>query len=93
MIYNLAHDGIKLITFTIDGVTYQAEPGMTWEEWVNSKYNTDGYLVLNTAATKLVATSGSNTVEGKSIQTAGTVHPTDKIIAGERYSLKEYDYS
>ena len=43
MIYNLAHDGNKLITFTIDGVTYQAEPGMTWEKWVNSKYNTGGF--------------------------------------------------
>ena len=46
MIYNLAHDGIKLITFTIDGVTYQAEPGMTWEEWVNSKYNTIGAYIF-----------------------------------------------
>ena len=29
-----------LITFTIDGVEYQAEGGMTWEEYVNSEYNT-----------------------------------------------------
>lgn len=32
---------IAIIEFTIDGTTYQAEEGMTWEEWVNSKYNTD----------------------------------------------------
>ena len=30
----------ELITFTIDGVEYQAEEGMTWEQWVNSDYNT-----------------------------------------------------
>lgn len=43
MIYNLAHDGIKLISFTIDGTTYQAMNGMTWGEWVNSEYNTGGF--------------------------------------------------
>lgn len=31
-----------LISFTIAGTSYQAEEGMTWEEWVNSSYNT-GY--------------------------------------------------
>ena len=35
--------GGNLITFAIDGTVYQAEEGMTWEEWVNSKYNSDGY--------------------------------------------------
>ena len=38
MIYNLAHNGNKLITFTINGTTYQAIDGMTWGEWVNSEY-------------------------------------------------------
>jgi hypothetical protein len=37
----------NLITFTIDGVIYQAEDGMTWGEWVDSEYNVDGYLVYN----------------------------------------------
>ena len=33
-----------LITFTIDGTTYQAEEGMTWDEWMaNTIYNIDGY--------------------------------------------------
>lgn len=31
-----------LINFTVDGVTYQAENGMTWLDWCNSDYNTDG---------------------------------------------------
>ena len=29
-----------LIEFTLSGTTYQAEDGMTWEEWVGSEYNT-----------------------------------------------------
>ena len=28
-----------LITFTISGISYQAEEGMTWEQWCNSGYN------------------------------------------------------
>ena len=36
-----------LITFTIDSVTYQAEKGMTWEQWVNSRYNTDDYYIVS----------------------------------------------
>lgn len=34
-----------LITFYIDDISYQAEEGMTWAEWCNSKYNTDEYSV------------------------------------------------
>ena len=30
---------VRFITFTIDGVEYQAIENMTWEEWVNSQYN------------------------------------------------------
>ena len=35
--------GGNLITFTIDGTEYQAEEGMTWEEWCNSDYNVNNY--------------------------------------------------
>lgn len=37
--------GATLISFTINGTTYQAEEGMTWGEWVSSTYNTGGYGV------------------------------------------------
>lgn len=47
MIYNLAHNGNKLITFTIDGTTYQAMNGMTWGEWVDSEYNTGGFSIIS----------------------------------------------
>lgn len=59
----LAHDGallvsdggylitteVTLISFTIQGTSYQAESGMTWGEWVNSTYNTSNYTVDNDA--------------------------------------------
>ena len=37
-------DTATLITFTIDGVEYQALEGMTYWEWCNSEYNVDGYM-------------------------------------------------
>lgn len=33
-----------IITFSIDGIEYQAEDGMTWAEWVDSEYNTNGFV-------------------------------------------------
>jgi hypothetical protein len=38
----------NLITFTIDGTEYQAEEGMTWEEFVNSDYNGGNFRILYT---------------------------------------------
>ena len=40
-------DSVNLITFKIDDTEYQAEEGMTWEEWVNSEYNVDEVYILN----------------------------------------------
>ena len=31
--------------FSIDGVTYKFEPGMTFSEWVASEYNTGGFMM------------------------------------------------
>jgi hypothetical protein len=35
----------KIITFTIDGVSYSAKEGMTWGEWIKSSYNTGGFTI------------------------------------------------
>lgn len=37
--------GPSIFSFTINGVTYYAEDGMRWNEWVESQYNTGGYVV------------------------------------------------
>lgn len=36
-------NNVDLISFTIDGKKYYAISGMTWGDWINSEYNTDGY--------------------------------------------------
>ena len=36
-----------LNSFFVDGVSYQVEEGMNWVEWVNSEYNTIGFVLYN----------------------------------------------
>lgn len=38
--------GAKIISFTINNTTYQAEDGMTWRQWIESKYNTIGTITI-----------------------------------------------
>lgn len=42
----------NLISFTISGITYYAEEGMTWENWINSVYNNDGFVVYSNGVSK-----------------------------------------
>lgn len=39
--YSSTDSSVSLITFTVDGTSYQAEEGMTWAEWIESSYNYD----------------------------------------------------
>ena len=75
-LYGVAN-GTALISFTIDGTSYQAEEGMTWGEWVNSSYNNSGleeYL-------DIVGNVGVHVEDSN-----GTVILlTDKIIANASY--------
>lgn len=41
------------INFTVDDISYQAEEGMTWGEWVESDYNTEGFYLDQFNAMKL----------------------------------------
>lgn len=34
-----------IISFTVHGVSYTAEEGMTWAQWVGSDYDTNGYIL------------------------------------------------
>ena len=40
--YAISFTTVELITFYIDGFSYQAEPNMTWDYWIGSSYNVDG---------------------------------------------------
>lgn len=46
IVYNVELDD-GMVQFTIEGTAYQAEDDMTWTQWVNSKYNTDGYVIVS----------------------------------------------
>ena len=34
-----------VLSFTLDGVEYNFEEGMTWRQWLESDYNKDGYIL------------------------------------------------
>ena len=48
------------IYFTIGGESYEADPDMTWEEWVNSSYNPNGLFVIDGSLREILK-SGTNT--------------------------------
>lgn len=85
---NSGNDTSKnLITFTINEFEYQAEEEMTWEEWVNSEYNTNiqgqdnqkDYIIKNN---NVVYTGGGGKVcsEGSRLHPGSPVLKTDVII-------------
>lgn len=45
--FTIAVKDVPTISFTIEGVSYQAEPGMTWAEWEESAYNNGGFYSVN----------------------------------------------
>ena len=70
------------ISFTIeslldDSSTYQAEDGMTWDDWVNSAYNTDGYYIDNYGY--IITSAGTEEVSD--------VVSSDTILANSYYGL------
>lgn len=73
---------VKLISFTVDGTSYQAVEGMTWNEWLESDYNTDnysvnlGHIIKGSNGSMYVATSGNVFVT-----------PTDTIIGDHAYIM------
>lgn len=71
-----------MISFGIDGTTYYAEDGMTWNNWVDSDYNTANMRV-NDSNTEVIDSSG-NALWYSNYETANTtkVAPSDLIIAG-----------
>lgn len=70
---------------------YQAEKGMTWGEWVESDYNTDGFYVNDSSSMKPIrnATNMSAVVYENNINMAP--QREDNIIeSGHTYYCPEY---
>lgn len=75
---------VNLITFTINSTLYQAEEGMTWEEWIDSSYNIDGFHRAQNLA------DGVQTTGDYFIYTSDQtfVERADNIIEYHAYILK-----
>lgn len=70
--------GMDAISFTINDVTYYADTGMSWTQWVNSAYNTGGYTVesgsgrvLSSAGNTVGTSTGSTVIGGQTIAANG----------------------
>lgn len=73
--------GVTLITFTMpNGAECQAEDGMTWGEWIASKYNTSGYVLQNGYVSDPIGQGIYDYADGGHAETADSI-----IIAGHHY--------
>ena len=77
-------DYAELITFTIDGTEYQAEYGMTWEDYVNSEYNT---IPLKTFFDYVTDINGYNSIRIDDNGYYYDVGYNEKIIPNYNYVL------
>ena len=73
-----------IISFSIEDYKFQAEEGMTWREWANSEYNSDGACVYNEGADTIRFVEHSLDVLSPS---NAPVKGSDAIISGYFYYL------
>ena len=73
------YGGATTITFTIENDSYTADSNMTWELWVNSTYNINGFVV---SGNNINNQQGWSLVESES---GNTVLKTDKVKEIEYY--------
>ena len=74
---------VVIINFSIEDFKFQAEEGMTWREWVNSEYNSDGACVYNAGSDTIRFVEYSLDVLSSNIPVKGS----DTIISGYFYYL------
>lgn len=79
-----AINNLFLITFDFGDTEYKAEEGMTWEEWVNSKYNTGGWKINNNY---ILAKGGTLYYANREEIMPWYVYKNDKINNLETYCI------
>ena len=80
----------SVISFTIDGATYNAYEGMTWGQWVDSEYNTDLEFNIITfgASDKLVPAPTDYYEPGVALHYGPVPQSTETVIQhGYAYTL------
>lgn len=84
--YEKIPNATPLISFTIGSDSYQAESGMTWNDWCSSDYNTGEWVAEY---------GGVHFLEGRYdyfVQLNSTsVSPTDTITNGAEYTTRKVD--
>lgn len=73
----------NLITFTVGSNSFEAEDGMTWSEWCDSEYNTDGYSVQGSTVR-----IGSSAYHDYITLNTVYVKPTDIIVDSAAYGIE-----
>jgi hypothetical protein len=85
-------EGDGLISFTIDGTTYYAEEGMTWEAWVASEYNTNQKYNFDGSFDSWVHSENDwyvyNTANAKSAATYDSDHFESVIVTNGVYATE-----
>lgn len=80
-IWDAAFVGVTLISFTINDVAYQAETGMTWKEWIDSTYNTDGFYYDGDGTQNNCYVRSRNNVQAvRELERDVSVRATDVIV-------------
>ena len=76
-----------LISFTISDTTYQADKDMTWEDWINSSYNTLGLIIHDSTMMGMTLITNSN--KSKVLQTMEMAYvlPNEVILNNYPYRL------
>ena len=82
----MKQDIAPLLTFTVAGIEYQAEEGMTWEEFVNSEYNTGGFYISG-GWIKKGSYPNRYEVYNDGYPHTSSTNPPDTIINGHSYDL------
>lgn len=82
-----------LITFTIDGIEYQAEEGMTWAVWAESEYDSNDewyFLDLPSSNTSQIRSNTNAAYGYMEYKNCGVLGP-DAIISGAEYNYYVMD--
>lgn len=79
----------ETIEFTISLEPYTADVNMTWAEWIESEYNTAGFVLHHVGTLGGTEIYNVQTSDGKSVKTdvGGNVQPSDAIIANHAYQV------
>ena len=74
-------NAVHLISFTIQDAEYQAEEGMTWAEWVDSKYNENGFEISD----RVISIYYNSTLMNVCDENFNRFNGEDTIIANKTY--------